>query len=238
MRIRAILAAFWLMAVPAVATPSFDCRLAATPSEITICAVPMLGDLDRFVAEAYQQQRAMLGPAGREQLKAEQRYWIGQRDRCGADTGCLQAMMQGRLQVLGGRPMAPLPPPMPPMAASSGISGVYCARDGADTLGLIERPDGIYLSLMSWQGPTGHLCTLDIVLPPNAGGGWAGMRDGCTYWFRQEGGNWVLRAQPDEVCSAGCGARARLDGLNWPLAGRRPGLPGQKISVEGPALCQ
>lgn len=80
--------------------PSFDCARATSATEHTICGSPDLAELDRAVARNYA--TALDGADGttRAQIKADQRAWLGQRDRCGADVQCLVLSMSGRSQDL------------------------------------------------------------------------------------------------------------------------------------------
>lgn len=65
------------------AAPSFDCRRASSIVEKEICGVPDLGDLDRDIAASFTQALAVLNDADAETLRADQRAWLKDRDRCG-----------------------------------------------------------------------------------------------------------------------------------------------------------
>jgi uncharacterized protein YecT (DUF1311 family) len=66
--------------------PSFDCRKAATPVEKLICSDPMLGDLDRQMAEAWRQAFAQASVDSREALLKRQLRWLQDRAiGCGLD---------------------------------------------------------------------------------------------------------------------------------------------------------
>lgn len=80
--------------------PSFDCGRASTVVERAICGSGALSALDRQLAGAYAARRGALGPSARERLRAEQRSWLGQRDRCGGDADCLANAMRGRIAIL------------------------------------------------------------------------------------------------------------------------------------------
>ena len=93
------LAALLLLPAPparAQSGPSFDCARAGTATEGAICAVPALAALDRALDAAY---RAAL-PSGGDRLRARQRAFIEDRDRCGASAACLTARMRDRLAAL------------------------------------------------------------------------------------------------------------------------------------------
>lgn len=68
--------------------------------ERAICGSGALSALDRQLAGAYAARRGALGPSARERLRAEQRGWLGQRDRCGGDADCLANAMRGRIAIL------------------------------------------------------------------------------------------------------------------------------------------
>ncbi len=80
--------------------PAFDCALASTSTERTICAVPALGSLDRELNSLYAGLIDEPGSPGADALRREQRGWIGQRNRCGADAACLEQRYRERFAVL------------------------------------------------------------------------------------------------------------------------------------------
>lgn len=66
---------------------SFACARAGSPAERTICADRQLAGWDRSVAAAYREGRGDV---------ADQRAWLAERDRCGADRACLLDAMSLR----------------------------------------------------------------------------------------------------------------------------------------------
>ncbi|WP_432762056.1 lysozyme inhibitor LprI family protein [Seohaeicola sp. SP36] len=82
------------------AQASFDCSLAATPVEITICAHDELSRLDREMAAAYRSARGSAGQGRSDQVLADQRAWIVRRDACGPDRNCLSRLMRDRIATL------------------------------------------------------------------------------------------------------------------------------------------
>lgn len=66
---------------------SFACGRAGSPSERAICADRLLAGWDRSVAAAYREGQGD---------PAEQRAWLAERDRCGADRACLHESMSLR----------------------------------------------------------------------------------------------------------------------------------------------
>ena len=109
MRAFAALVALW--APPALAQapkPSFECRKAATKSEIAICANHDLARLDREIAAAYRQlrreTRGQLVDGAENPLLKEQTAFITQRDSCATDEACLAKEMQDRRAALALEP--------------------------------------------------------------------------------------------------------------------------------------
>ena len=64
-----------LSSIPAL-SQSFDCKLAATPREKTICADTRLQALDAELAAAYKSLRAQLSPASADLVQSDQREWL------------------------------------------------------------------------------------------------------------------------------------------------------------------
>ena len=67
---------------PVPAEPSFDCHRATTVVERQICRTPYLGDLDRDIAQLFQQALGVLSPADADALRTDQRLWLKARDEC------------------------------------------------------------------------------------------------------------------------------------------------------------
>ncbi|TBE36219.1 hypothetical protein ELH06_38365 [Rhizobium ruizarguesonis] len=84
----------------AQAQASFDCRRARLPSEKTICTHPDLAALDRQMGDIYARRLAPADVRTREELAAEQRQWLAQRDACGRDEVCLADAIERRLAAL------------------------------------------------------------------------------------------------------------------------------------------
>lgn len=82
------------------AGPSFDCNTARPGAEQAICVYPDLAQLDRTMAELYEQVRAARTGAAREALIAEQKLWLDGRNACGADHACLARVQRERIQQL------------------------------------------------------------------------------------------------------------------------------------------
>lgn len=76
----------------------FDCKAASTPSERTICADPALRQLDASLASAYA--NALAAAADPRDLRQQQRAWLRERERCGADKRCLRTHHETRIAAL------------------------------------------------------------------------------------------------------------------------------------------
>ena len=214
----------------AAAAPSFDCAKAGTPTEHAICGAPALAALDSALAEAYRAARAGAGEAERARIRAEQIAWLGRRDACGADAACLEARMAARLAALrdGARG-----------AAAAGMSGVYCARDGADALVVEVRGARADFALSSWQGG-GHHCGTGTLAARRANGAFAVQDRGCRLRLFERDGSVVLEAEPFEACKAQyCGARAAMGRFAFPAGARRPlPAPARQIRLMEDSVCR
>ncbi|WP_247871904.1 lysozyme inhibitor LprI family protein [Azospirillum sp. TSO35-2] len=88
----------------AQASPSFDCKAAATPVEKAICADSKLADADQEIADVYKTLQGLSGTADKERLRSEQKAWIAQRNGCAtaASPGaCLGPVLDARRKALG-----------------------------------------------------------------------------------------------------------------------------------------
>jgi uncharacterized protein len=85
-----------LVAGPAVAGPSFDCAKAGTTDEKTICADPVLTDIDVAVTAAY----ATFEPSFQPKATVA-RLLLADRRQCGDDAACIAAVQSGSLDTFG-----------------------------------------------------------------------------------------------------------------------------------------
>jgi uncharacterized protein YecT (DUF1311 family) len=77
--------------------PSFECAKASTFSEKSVCTDGLLGQLDGALSENYKSMLASdLGDGAKANLKATQRSWLGQRDKC-SDNQCLVTSYRKRV---------------------------------------------------------------------------------------------------------------------------------------------
>jgi len=203
----------------AAAAPSFDCAKAGTATEHAICASSALSELDVALAAAYRAARAGASQAARDRVRADQIAWLARRDRCGGDTGCLEREMRARLAALaavsgavgsGGS-----------AAATGGLSGIYCARGGADRLVVEDRGGTARFSLLTVQA-NGHSCGTSTLTGRAQGAAYVARDGDCTLRLSREGGAVVLAADSPAACKAlYCGARAVIDRMTFPAGTRR-----------------
>ena len=145
--------------VGGVATPSFDCRRATTPSERAICATPELAQLDQDLAVAY----AALPRRDDRFLIASQRAWWQQREACGNSIPCLQRRMTERLAELRHWPDSTYagpetgPPTIAPIAAAGGPSAAsdQAAVNGAAAAAQWRLPTRLGLPLADASNTNG-----------------------------------------------------------------------------------
>lgn len=112
--------------------PSFDCGKATTATELAICGSSDLGELDRAIARNYSAAYEGAQGAAREQLLADQRSWLAQRDACGGDVQCLTNRMGPRASQLAG--VAAGTGGTPPVA-STGAEGGAAAAGATEVAG-------------------------------------------------------------------------------------------------------
>lgn len=92
-----LLAAVFLITLPAVNAASFDCGKSTVQVERTVCAAPDISAMDETLQELYEPTVAREGANG--SLKASQRAWIFQRNKCG-DAACLRQLYAKRIAEL------------------------------------------------------------------------------------------------------------------------------------------
>lgn len=100
-------------------SPSFDCAKASTFSEKAICTDVLLGQLDGALAENYKYMLASdIGDGARNDLKATQKKWLTERNKC-ADNQCLASAYRKRMDEVCEYPV---------------ISGVHPVCTGSDEI--------------------------------------------------------------------------------------------------------
>ncbi len=109
--------------------PSFACSDDLMPAERQICSSPALAALDRQVTEIYD--AALSGAQGdaRATLVSAQRAWLGGRNACGADEGCLDNAYRDRLsELLSGAPEGDLEDAPPGQGGKPPLAGPMKGR--------------------------------------------------------------------------------------------------------------
>jgi uncharacterized protein YecT (DUF1311 family) len=89
-----LLAAILFSPCIAVQAASFDCTRSTTQVERTICTTPDLSGMDETLAEVYEPTVAREDANG--SLKASQRAWLAQRNKC-SDAACLRQLYEKRI---------------------------------------------------------------------------------------------------------------------------------------------
>lgn len=80
--------------------PGFDCAKARAPTELTICADPLLSALDSDVAAQYHALAQQADPSQKGDLLSSQREYLAARNVCGGDRACLERQTRSRLHDL------------------------------------------------------------------------------------------------------------------------------------------
>lgn len=85
-------------------TPSFSCQKALTAAEELICNHSELAGLDHEVSDAYRRLLNTLEGAPRQRLRADQRSWLKERDKCATVNSdrelCIEDAFRRRLSAL------------------------------------------------------------------------------------------------------------------------------------------
>ncbi|NKL79092.1 hypothetical protein [Rhizobium leguminosarum] len=80
--------------------PSFSCAAAATSTELSLCRQPELWSKDRAMNSIYMWIRNNVEKSVRKRLLEVQRRWLRDRNDCGGDASCLNAVYDQRLNEL------------------------------------------------------------------------------------------------------------------------------------------
>ena len=82
----------------ASSNPSFDCRRARRSSERAVCGSDSLAALDRNMSAQYRAAVADADPEQRRLLAQTRNRFLGFRNRCGEDEGCIAGTYRGRMR--------------------------------------------------------------------------------------------------------------------------------------------
>ena len=80
------------------ARPSFDCTRARTASERAVCANTGLAALERAMTSRYIGAIATADPDAVRLLRQTRDPFLGYRERCGSDAGCIDRVYRGRIR--------------------------------------------------------------------------------------------------------------------------------------------
>lgn len=89
-----------LAAPTAAAAASFDCRKAASQTELTVCANMDLNDRDVRMAQLYDIVRRLVPMGTRSAVMDRQAVWLRERNRCAGDRKCLSRAYDRRIREL------------------------------------------------------------------------------------------------------------------------------------------
>ena len=110
--------ALGILPIPMVAqaAPSFDCSKAGTSVETMICDHPKIAQLDSDLADAYKTAlRDAPWASANKRIRAEQKEWIAQRNRCKTPR-CLRQIYHQRISTLYGEVASSTPDSGAPQA--------------------------------------------------------------------------------------------------------------------------
>jgi uncharacterized protein YecT (DUF1311 family) len=79
--------------------PGFDCHLARSFAEKTVCATPNLGRADHSLDYQYRWVIEHTSDANRERIREAQKAWLAKRDRC-ESVECVEAAYAARGKVI------------------------------------------------------------------------------------------------------------------------------------------
>ena len=82
---------------PASQAASFNCYGKLTNTERAICGNGNLSNLDSIMASRYFQAIGAVSYGVRKGLQRDQVRWLGSRNACGGNVGCLTALYNDRL---------------------------------------------------------------------------------------------------------------------------------------------
>jgi uncharacterized protein len=88
-------------AIPTVSlTASYDCAKAKAADEKAVCAYLPLNDKDVRMSVLYEINKRTLAMGGRGAMQDQQRQWLAERRKCGANRSCLIRLYDRRLEEL------------------------------------------------------------------------------------------------------------------------------------------
>ncbi len=97
----AVSVALIALTAPAEAA-SFNCHRKLTHTEAAICDNGNLSALDSSLSRLYRRVLKIAAPIDRPVIVRDQIRWLGQRNACGANTGCIGSAYRVRIDFLTG----------------------------------------------------------------------------------------------------------------------------------------
>lgn len=139
------------------AGPSFNCSGRLNATEARICANPTLADLDRRMASTFTWLSGQLRGGERNRLKQDQRNWLVQRNRCGANDACIQGQISERIGYLN-EWQEPGTPPSGPIQGGAGAfaakswGGIVRAGPGQNFARIASLNEGEHITVLERMG--------------------------------------------------------------------------------------
>jgi uncharacterized protein YecT (DUF1311 family) len=84
-------------------SPGYTCKDSKSAAELVVCQNQDLIVLDIKLNATYSGVQSRMTVAELKTLRDQQRIWVKERDRCGADAGCIRKLYLARLQQLSAR---------------------------------------------------------------------------------------------------------------------------------------
>jgi uncharacterized protein YecT (DUF1311 family) len=87
----------------AAVAPAYACQDSKSAAELVICQNQDLAILDIRLNATYAGVQSRMTEAELKALREQQRAWVRERDKCGANAACIRKLYQARLQQLSSR---------------------------------------------------------------------------------------------------------------------------------------
>jgi uncharacterized protein len=87
----------------AAVAPAYACQDSKSAAELVICQNQDLAILDIRLNATYAGVQSRMSEAELKSLREQQRAWVKERDKCGANAACIRKLYQARLQQLSAR---------------------------------------------------------------------------------------------------------------------------------------
>lgn len=97
----AVSAAVFSLTAP-VEAASFNCHRKLTHTEAAVCDNAKLSALDTSLSALYRRVLKIAAPIDRPFIVRDQVRWLGKRNACGANVGCIRSAYRERIDFLVG----------------------------------------------------------------------------------------------------------------------------------------